>query len=736
MATVIWSGAEFPVLSFSYAAAVGISPQTAFLRVVPTADDPAAFGDLTFGDGDFALTLRDCLVVQARASHSQGGRVWDLAIADRRWMWEIGPSIRGQYNQIDAHGKLIPWTVRSPYQLAVLCLTVLGETNYTIDLPGGLAYPNVTNDVPPLGPNDVAIDPVMDYLNMGENLPPTSTAPPTTWNEIPAAQALASLAEQFGRVVVWDPITDTVSIQLEGGGTGLPDGPTLNSSPAMTPKQIPSQVEIVGSPTRFQVRLQFEAVGRDWDDSWQRLNDLSYTPIGLAPQPMKVWFKGSNSGVLALTLNGLDYAATASQLVGLINGEEDGRVKGHVVASIDSGTGALVLTGVEDGEEFWFDLHGNTAVTALCIDGPVAEIFGFEACQPPLFGTVEPTDRLSYEQATELARSSVYTCYRLVVADPFDDRKEKITIPLNPDDPNEVREITNPFQLLLQASRPDQIAPRPGDVDRVNPLNGQPIAVEVYNGYSRDRAPAAFGSVARNLVGNILYATDRFYLTNTARTGQFYIPFQIVDAERQVIAFAEPVYRILGGEPGPDGNLGTAAIMPANVVLETGVQVLEEFLQTPIRFAAVLGIPGGLGPPLTVVRPDVQEEIIGEYDANHQLIGSHVFDDDASYRADYYAVQIAARYQTTAGQVNTYAGLVAISLSGVVRQVGWSMSSAGFLTTGSANTEFSTVVPPYPARRRRENLPPDALQALQNLRSSPRAAAAHGLVNAVRFGGA
>jgi hypothetical protein len=612
-ASFSWPGVG-AVLSFQYTASVGISPGVAVLEGVPNGDPQGDHGTLGFSDGVASYTLADCRLANFQERQARGGRVWYLTVLDRRWRWEDGYAISGQYNQIDDHGKLIPWTVRSPYQLAELCLDAMGEAGYSIDLPGGLAAPPGPG-VPDPGPLDVVIDAATDYLALGENVPQTGTNPPTVWNSVPAAKALAALGDTYGRLVVWDPATDLTSVQKQGEGTGLPDGAVLTAAPAIDPKAVPSQIVIAGAPTRFQVRLAFRAVGRDWDDSWNTPPELTYAPT--------------------------------------VNGRKS-----------------------------------------------------FERSVPPFFGNVVPTVNLNYKQARQLAESSVFRCYQLLAAHPEDRASGGIPVPsLDADG-----DVTNRYRLVLQDSRPDQTAPRPGDEARIDPATGQPFAAEVYNGYSKDRIPAAFGSIHVKFTAGGIWVPrgDLDADGNTPAASQIYVPWRIADPERQVIEFAEPIYKVVG-------QGANAAVTAPEVVVETGVLVMRPDTFAPYQYTHTLDIPGGLGPPRTVNKPDVQYEVIGEYDSAHNLTGWHPFDADAQNRAEYYANAIAATYLLSGALVARYPGVVGVSLSGVVRQVTFELSRDGFFTTASANTEHSTAVVPYGLRRKRENLPPDGLQVIQNL---------------------
>jgi hypothetical protein len=280
------AGVSAPLVAFSYEAAVGVSPQEAHAVIAPTplTGVPPLYGDVTFGDGTSTLTLLDCTLRLLTDDVDGGGRNWALSILDRRWRWREGYPVYGDYNQLDDRRKLVPRTVRSPYQLARLLLTAMGESEppggWQIDLPGGLASPYAEGEVPIPGPFDVVVDPAADYLTLGQNLPQSGTNPRAEWGLVPAATALAQLADQYGCVVVWDYVTNFVSVQRVGEGSGLPAGgiPVVSGGVSLSLAQLPSRITAYGAPTVFQMRLLLRPVARDWDDSWQTLDNVSYAP--------------------------------------------------------------------------------------------------------------------------------------------------------------------------------------------------------------------------------------------------------------------------------------------------------------------------------------------------------------------------------------------------------------------------------------------------------------------------
>lgn len=776
-AVVTWPGIT-RVFEAHYAAAVGVTPGVATLTISPLSSSPTLTGTLVLGIAPggvpTTLTLTDCHVAPngLRESRSRAGRTLEMLVYDRRWRWTIGPPIFGEYNQRDSRGKLIPWTVRSPYQLARLCLQEMGEDLYLdpevpadpladppteevpaeefeIDLPPGLAgeemadpdQPEVPADpeadppvpyqparylIPPAGPDDEVIDVDQGYLDVGENVAQTGTNPPTSWNGLPAAHALQALCELYGRTVVWQPRTNKTSVQTVGVGDGLPEGAVLSASPAIDPKMIPEEIAVYGAPTRYQCRLRFRAVGRDWDESWQTPGELTYAPTMTAQKMKTATSIHPGAPSVTVTVNGVEFTGQTLAISDAINASTDKRIDGKVTASsaadINGNTNRiLVVTGDTDGYEF--SVSGDDNCRTACVAGPIPSGKGYVEQVPPLFARTNATERLSYPVARQLAESSVHSCFQLVCVDPGDFDVKEIPIP-------ELGSVTDRFKLIVQNKRADQIVPRAGDETRIDPATGQPFAAEQYNGYSLDRSAAAFASIYYGISAGGFWAnTTSLYFGNTPPESQIYIPFTVVDPERQVIQFSRPVYRLLGGErtfpsnesviPSAVHGDGRAAVVYCDPVIETAVIVLDDVTGTPKRFVHVKELDGGLGPRRAVVKEDVQLEVIGEYSAAHALEGFHRFDADAENRAEYYADELAKPYVITGSFTATYTTFRALDLSGVVRQVGWSLTRGGWTTFGAANNEPNWVVVPYPERRRRELLQPDALGRLQALASQP-----------------
>ncbi len=431
--------------SLRYTCSLGITPGVVTVLCHP-ASTPAGTGDLTFGvtDGTTTrtITLRDCLLDRPQGTSDATARVLVLTLLDRRWKWMDRYPINGFYNQRDSHEKLVPWTVRSPYQLAIICLKAMGEpypasataavasgvtsvtvqdggrgyttapavsfvggggtgatatatisggvvtaitvgtpgsgytspprvvvaspAGFAVDLPSGLALPPRGTVIPAIGPDDILIDPAADYLKQGQNFTRSRTNPTAEWVATPAAVALAKLAEDFGRVPVFDPITDTVSVQPLGDGDPLPTGRRLSASPSIDREAVPESVTAIGSPTRYQVRLRFRAVGRDWDGSWRPLERLTYAPL-LATGTGKAMLTRSRitdytaAADFSVVVNGVTFTAAATThanaadvytaLATGINASTDTRIAGKVTAAAPLGE-RLTIESLANGVEF------------------------------------------------------------------------------------------------------------------------------------------------------------------------------------------------------------------------------------------------------------------------------------------------------------------------------------------------------------------------------------------------
>jgi hypothetical protein len=255
---------------------------------------------------------------------------------------------------------------------------------YAVDVQPGLAAPSGPN-VPAPGPDDEVIDAKSDFLRCGENFTRSRSNPVVIWTSTPAAVALAQLVEQFGRAVVFDPLTDSVSIQQLGDGDPLPAGRLLASSPAIDLEAVPSEVIARGGPTRYQIHLQTRAVLRDHRGFWVPLNESSIAPeIPVAGRKMLAWARISDysSAVdFSVVINGVTFtcltgshATAADVYVALfvaINASTDPRVLDYLAAVASSPV--LKIEGDENGYDFDLTATPGERWALTCPVGPIPD---------------------------------------------------------------------------------------------------------------------------------------------------------------------------------------------------------------------------------------------------------------------------------------------------------------------------------------------------------------------------
>jgi hypothetical protein len=226
------------------------------------------------------------------------------------------------------------------------------------------------------------------------------------------------------------------------------------------------------------------------------------------------------------------------------------------------------------------------------------------------------------------------------------------------------------------------------------------VLADFYNGYSRDQRATVSGSVCLQ-VGDVLWHP----INKSANTGPFqrvYVPFEVVP-EEQMIVFAEPVYALEG-----------QGYVEPKLTLETGCLVEDTVTGQVVRVFEELGL-GGPAPPEWQVQDDLEIGVIGNYGNDGTLTGVTLQDvADVRARAAYYLAGMAARHQLPASVTRQWPGLLPIDPDGTIMQVTWSVGPDGPSTTASTNTEHAAHIPEYPARRRAENLSPNAAAALAN----------------------
>jgi hypothetical protein len=741
--TASWPGAA-AVVYCKYTASHGISPGTAILQMLEQPTMPNEVGNLIISDGFETVTIYDCKVNSLRVAMRNGGFVWELEILDRRWKWRDLGAISGNYNQQDDHAKLQPWTIRSPAELATFCLDAmaLGTTPYTIDLPNGLNS-NVATLATAMFPPWIGVTPT------------TGTNPATTWSAEPPASVLAKLCDKYGRHVVLCPVSNQVLVCVPGTGGTLPDGAFQTISPSITAPETPTGITVVGAPTLVQCRLILVPVGIEWDGSYRSIWALSYAPTTPATaQQVLIIVRGGVEQIQGLTftitINGIafnyvaapgdDNDTVAVALANQINGSPGLAGAVNVVVFTVGPVTEIQVTASQTNVPFGYGVNVDAGpnnpligITADLIKAAAPGAPNWSKSPPPDFPEVVATPRLNVYQARKLAQESVWKCFQLAnysgevsavsdIAYLSDSRAPVVVSPLPLTIPG-YGVLQRRQQILLTPFQVEQVVPEQGD-DHLYDLGDVPQTLNLYNGYSRSKPAAIFGSVSVQESQSWFWnGKAKSRKINTLQADQVFTPFRI-DALQQVVTFGSGQS---GGKLAGVGDYiyrqGVEGIEAPVLILQTGINIRNKDTNAVERMNLSRLLPNMAGVTNFQVKTydDCQFEIVGQYDANENIIGAASFNGDALQRANYYLDGMAAQYFQTAGLTLKYCGIRAIDLDASIMQVTWEVDDeAGCTTMASSNTEHEVFVEPYPARRRAENLRPGTIGDLLDRSSPPR----------------
>jgi len=251
--------------SFEFTDLAGISPAVATMNIFPQYGLPLADGDivLTYSDGSnsYTITLANMHVDAASFVRGQGGQIVRVRFLDERWKWAFG-AISGRYNiklvkcydaafaQGAATEFVDPDHEKTPQQLAKLLYAAMGYADSQWDVT------------------------VLQSGTRG------NARPETDWDYSNPAQELAKLCDDLGCRIVPVRSTGTWKVVILGEGPELPDNyPYQDPAEGIDPVEAPLWLRIVTAPILCGSRLALEAVGKDLDQHYDLLGNLSYVPI-------------------------------------------------------------------------------------------------------------------------------------------------------------------------------------------------------------------------------------------------------------------------------------------------------------------------------------------------------------------------------------------------------------------------------------------------------------------------
>ncbi|QEL17536.1 hypothetical protein [Limnoglobus roseus] len=376
-------------------------------------DAAPPFGDFLMSDGERSLLIRDCKVVHSQVEKDGGGFRFTLTLLDRAWRWQTG-AISGHYNRRDERGNIVGPTAKTPKELAELCLKEMGEKGYKVYFPEGLKASQIKTDGTPVP---------------GQSSPPTNTNPEVIWEDKLPVDAVCELCDLFGLRFMRCPVRDIVVIARAGDGEDLPDNEfrdtvTLGLDATATPPGL----GVVGDAVKYQMRLKLIPMAKEWHTGYVEADKVSYRP-NRQPQRGKwtIKFSGSPAGTpftSNVSVNGVDFPTSthssinsaAAQVVGVVNGTPafDNVLEATVIGSGDT----VQIQAVEDGVAVPISATLTSANPAAgagavvtTVDLPISSPWDFET--PGQWYGVRPTDRLSYDQARQMAVESIGRCFRV-----------------------------------------------------------------------------------------------------------------------------------------------------------------------------------------------------------------------------------------------------------------------------------------------------------------------------------
>ncbi len=236
----------------------GIQPSRAYLTIFPQENIPPLSGDLVLIYNNHRIVFRNCYVDTATFTRNAGGFVIRLCILDERWKWSYG-QITGRYNIRLPNNFVNKDHEKTPQELAKLCFEAMGVADFDVS-----ALPN-------------------------------DSRPDVDWVAANPAQELANICDDLGCRIIIRRSDGMKIIVVTGQGGDLPDNnlyPVQDDGGGFDPKNLPDFLEVRTGPIEVQAQLKLAPIGRDIDQNWKYVPNLSYcpTPIDIGKPGYKLGF--------------------------------------------------------------------------------------------------------------------------------------------------------------------------------------------------------------------------------------------------------------------------------------------------------------------------------------------------------------------------------------------------------------------------------------------------------------
>jgi hypothetical protein len=729
---VVWPGVVNGITSARISISHGATPNIHHITTnAQSLDTISVYGDLVFGDGiNPPIVMTGCRLKKATPEYSTSGFKISLEIEDRRWRWQNGTFLNGgKYNQQDTNGKFVPWTIRSPVELALLCLEAMGETNYLIE---GLPTDNVLSQA------DAPL--YTQAIRNGVPLPNSQGNPTVDWESMTPIAALTQLADIFGCRVIYQPFQNRLLIARVGVGADLPDAGSLNQNAAsIKPLVYPAVIGIHGAPRLFQVRLALEPVLPDWPDgSLVPINHVSYAPRfpgNIQPQITRCEIHGptADSRILSIIINERVYTSLSSGIISLyshlIFSATFGVLRGFTINLTPNDE--ILITG-RPGEPFSVQTFFADQLTSDKdrFDTILMQQHAKGADRPDwtkwignFEGLRAPNNDILKEVKT-LAKNNLWKTYRVINSDVtaghlIRDGEEYNSQPRSFNDQIIAQNIpifvagygvVDRRQLELTQYSVEQIQPLPANEAQLpfqDLFNAGNIPT-FYDGTSRNKNAVIYGNFANSIAWRTRAGGGNSGSINSSLGQKLPMGFTI-DREKQTITFNEQVYRQIpiGGVNSWKGN--------PYLVLDCAVMIRDIRTNDYVRPRFTRFLPGGTGPERWTTKPDLILNSsalyrISDHFLHNKAINFHELlnaippaeDTESEVRATQYLNDIANEYQQSNAKIKKWNGIVPIDVNGLIQQTEWLISMQGVYTNASTNTEFHPLRQSYFERRKDE----------------------------------
>lgn len=188
------------------------------------------------------LRLTKCLVVDPTDNASSSSTPYvTFGLLDRRWRWQYGTALDGDYNVEQPDGTLL--REKTPRELATLIFAALGEPRADV---GAL---------------------------------PAEPRPRKAWYGASPVDELDTLCREFGCAPTFDPFGNLPRIVKIGVGPGPPNLPTEQRVEGRIIAPPPDAIRVVGGSVLFQTAILLgDPQGKDVDGQYHPIDDLSYKP--------------------------------------------------------------------------------------------------------------------------------------------------------------------------------------------------------------------------------------------------------------------------------------------------------------------------------------------------------------------------------------------------------------------------------------------------------------------------